>query len=437
MPKRGKQQVSVVDEAAWQQIESELPANWEQIAVRNGLGPPATKPHNASDVGAGLKVRTVLTVVGLNLSLRVASAMFAGAGLHDVSHVGIHGWMKASVKALQALLATMVSSATAFAPDLWAGYTVRAIDATTAQSPGAEGTTARIHYALRLSDMRPDQILVTDDKTGETLRNFTSGPDILDVADRGYSNPPSIAAAVAQGGDVLARWNFASLPLLTRKGGDRIDPRRATRGLKPGQKRELLVEVRPSTGGCIRGRLLVERLPDDQARKARQRSRADHGGKLAVEMAAFVMLFTTVPQDRLSADLLRKLYRLRWQVELQFKREKSIGGLDKLPNFLPETVSAWLLAKMLLAQIARRLLDRQPAQAIPSGAEPCAISAPWESAVAAWMLLRNGLLAIGLEHLPTFLARFSRQVLRLRMAGKRARRQVDDFLSTLRLAGAA
>lgn len=436
MARQGKQEIKVVDEAAWKQIESMLPTNWKEIAAGNGLGPLATKPHNASGVGAELKVRTLLTLVGLNLSLRVVSAMFAGAGLHDVSQVGIHEWMKASVKTFQALLAAMVSSAATFEPDRWASYIVRAIDATTAQSPGAEGTTARIHYALRLSNMRPDQVLVTDDKTGETLRNFETAPGILDLVDRGYSNPPSIAAAVAQGGDVLARWNYASLPLFKRKGGDRIDPRRATRGLKPGQKREMLVDVRPSTGGRIQGRLLLERLPDDQARKARQRVRADHGGDLAVEMAAFVMLFTTVPQGRLSADLLRKLYRLRWQVELQFKREKSIGGLDKLPNFRADTVSAWLLAKMLLSQVARRLLDREPAQGRPRDTRLCAISAPWESAVAAWMLLRNGLFAIRLEHLDVFLARFSHQVQRLRMAGKQARRQVDDFLSTLSVAGA-
>ena len=82
-------------------------------------------------------------------------------------------------------------------------------------------------------------------------------------------------------------------------------------------------------------------------------------------MAEFVVLFTTVPKDRLSGDQILELYGLRWQVELHIKRDKSIAGLDRLPNYRPDTIHTWICAKMLLTQIARAIPT--PLVAIP----PC------------------------------------------------------------------
>jgi hypothetical protein len=105
------------------------------------------------------------------------------------------------------------------------------------------------------------------------------------------------------------------------------------------------------------------RLPPDKAEEARVRIRREHRGEHVsaemLEMAAFVVLFTTVPQDRLSLERVLELYALRWQVELTIKRDKSIAGLDKLPNFRADTIRSWILAKMLLTQIALRVATPQ------------------------------------------------------------------------------
>ena len=82
-------------------------------------------------------------------------------------------------------------------------------------------------------------------------------------------------------------------------------------------------------------------------------------------MADFVVVFTTVPKERLSDEHILELYRLRWQVELHIKRDKSIAGLDQLPNYRPDTIYTWICAKMLLTQIARAIPT--PDVAIP----PC------------------------------------------------------------------
>ncbi len=42
-------------------------------------------------------------------------------------------------------------------------------------------------------------------------------------------------------------------------------------------------------------------------------------------------------------------------MELHIKRDKSIGGLDRLPNFRPDPIEGWVSAKLLLGALARRL----------------------------------------------------------------------------------
>ena len=108
----------------------------------------------------------------------------------------------------------------------------------------------------------------------------------------------------------------------------------------------------------IRGRLIATRLPAEQAEKARARLRRELKGKvtdLDREAAAYVVLFTTAPKSKLDATRCLALYRIRWQVELLFKRWKSLCGFDRLPNYLDETILAWLYAKVLLALLMQRM----------------------------------------------------------------------------------
>jgi len=76
-----------------------------------------------------------------------------------------------------------------------------------------------------------------------------------------------------------------------------------------------------------------------------------------------------VPASVFSTDVVLELYQLRWQVELSIKRDKSIAGLDRLPNFRPDTIRTWILAKILLVQIANKISS--PEVCVP----PCAAAA--------------------------------------------------------------
>ena len=253
-----------------------------------------------------------------------------------------------------------------FAPELWGGYDLMVADGTTVTRPEAKGTTARVLYALHLVDMTIPQQKVTDAHGSESLREFVVKPEQLWIANRGYSNPEDIAHVKDAGAEVLVRVNRGALPLYD-VAGRLIDVMDLVRSLEqPWAMTEWTMWVQPADHEPIMGRLCAMRLPDKEAEQARQRLRREYGAEATpgmVEAASWVMEFVTAPPERIPLPKVFWLYRLRWQVEIQIHRDKSIGGIGKLPNFRADTIATWLSAKLLLQQIARKIVS--PAVALP------------------------------------------------------------------------
>lgn len=436
--------VAAVENDGWKELERLLPSNWIELAAANGFAMPRTEDGGPS---VACRLRMMMFLVANSLSLRPTVATFAAAGIADVSYVTLHNWFRSGPEFLAALLRVLSEAPRRFDPVCWSGYLVRAVDGSSVQRPGAQGTTARVHFALQLNDMSMSQCLVTDDAVGESLRNFQTCENTLDVVDRGYSNPPSIAAAVDQGGDVLVRWNPGSLPLYPRgvPDGEPLNAWRLASSLRPGECREWRAEVRPKARrDAIDVRLIIVSLPDDKARAARARAREEHGREATnqlVFLAGFVMLVSTVPADRLTTEQLIELYRLRWQVELHFKREKSIGGLDLLPNILPDTIQSWILLKIIISELGRRILNSDPAPdddvAATQPAETDTVSpadAPWECASLALCIIQRMLLSLptAASAIRKFVREFLRHLAPSKSRGtRRRRRQIADFVARI------
>jgi hypothetical protein len=340
-------------------IEAQLPDEYSEIAKDHGLLKRKAPPQLGAKVDDISQVlRLVFFHVATNSSLRVTTAMAAAAGIVDISPVALHLWMRKLGLYLATLLELTTSTRELFAPERWAGYDVRVVDASTVTRPGACTTTARVHYGLKLTSLRPEQLEVTDETGGETFRRFEAEPGPLWLGDRGYANPPGIAWICSNDADVLVRHNRGSLPLYDVH-AKRLDvAKRLSRLTKPGRPREWAAWVHAEDGERIRGRLCAVRLPADKAEEARQRLRKEHGSQVskeALKAAGFVVVFTTVAAELLGTEAILERYGLRWQVELHIKRDKSIACLGQLPNFREDTIFSWLCAKLLLVEIARKI----------------------------------------------------------------------------------
>jgi hypothetical protein len=355
---------------SWAFVKAQLPPRWHEMADEMGIVRPQPAGRNAKITDIEQLLRLEFHRAQLSASLKQSTAEAAVAGLVDLSSVSLHYWERKLGPYLARLLAAMLDPDPAWALHRWRGFEVVVADGTTVQRPGAKGTTSRVVYGMRLSDMSFVHLEAMDEHGSETLRSFTAHSGQLWVVDRNFTNAPGIASIRAQGAHVVGRYNRGSMPLCDARNKP-FDVMQHVRRLRtPGSMKEWKVWA-DCNGKRIRGRLCAVRLPDDKAEENRVRLRREYGKKVtpaSLEAAAWLMVFTTVPRSKLSAERVLDAYRLRWQIELEIKRDKSIGELDKLPNFLPETIQTWLYLKLILQQIERRLVSSKVVVP-PSGAD--------------------------------------------------------------------
>lgn len=336
----------------WEALISRLPPNWrlladehKQLQVQYGNA----KITNADDL-----LRLILVHAAADLPLRQTVALVAESGGPDVSPVTLHKKMMRASGFLYALVRAVVSVPSQFSPEKWGGYDVTSVDGSTICALGSVSGEARIHLRMRLATLEFLDVSTAGIDVGESFYRYKPAHGELLLGDRMYCTLGGIAHVVEHGADVLVRVNRKSLPV--RQGKDVVEYLPLLRTLSTHRVYDKAVTLSVKRDGetkLIHGRLLVQKLPAHKAEIARKRLRKELGKKMAklttdsLEAAGYVVLFTTVPAGRLSASQCMKLYRLRWQIELQFKRWKSICGFDRMPNFKPQTILSWLYAKIL------------------------------------------------------------------------------------------
>lgn len=85
----------------------------------------------------------------------------------------------------------------------------------------------------------------------------------------------------------------------------------------------------------------------------------------------FMFVITSLPSS-VSVEKVLEFYRLRWQVELVFKRYKSLLGLGNIPTKTKESSEVWLHGKMFLALLIEKYLgdiDFSPSWSIRTESE--------------------------------------------------------------------
>jgi Transposase DDE domain len=119
-------------------------------------------------------------------------------------------------------------------------------------------------------------------------------------------------------------------------------------------------------------RLVIRRKAPEQAEAERTRllkdakKRGKRPDPHSLEAAGYILLLTSLPATIFPATDILAIYRFRWQIELAFKRFKSLAGLDQLPAKNPELARAWIYARLIVALIAEQIAGQVP-DSSPSG----------------------------------------------------------------------
>ena len=198
--------------------------------------------------------------------------------------------------------------------------------------------------------------------TGESFAHFPIRKGDCLLADRGYSTALGIRHVAAAGAHVTVRVNPGA-PVLRSAGGEAFDWPESLRSVRSaGAVRSWTAEAVAKEGRGVPGRVYALRKTDEAIRIAQEglRQRAARKGKRLkphdLEFAKYVIVFTTFPAADFSDSDVLEWYRIRWQVELVFKRFKSLAQLGHLPKRHAENAQAWLYGKLLVALLVEKLI---------------------------------------------------------------------------------
>jgi hypothetical protein len=341
----------------WPVVLELLPVGWEQAGRSSGA---VKRLRGFSSIEALL--HTLLLHVGCGWSLRETAVQAKLAGIADVSDVTLLNRLRDSEGWLRHLCQQLWQEGGVSLQPALGGRAVRILDATVVREPGPTGSQWRIHYSLRLPSLECDSFVLTPNHgrgSAERFGHFVFQSGELVLADAGYCHPAGIAAVVQQQADVCVRLNPHALPLYDEQGKP-FSITTAVAGLvRAGQAAEWPVEVR-SGSQRIPGRVCAIRKSQTAINRAHRRLREKlKSGKSMSEqtwqLAQYVMVFTTLPPQAATTRQVLECYRLRWQVELTFKRLKSIAQLGHLPKYHDQSSRAWLYAKLLVALLVQKM----------------------------------------------------------------------------------
>ena len=340
----------------WKLLLSLLPTQWQQQAVLSGACERLRGFSSTSSL-----LRTLLLHVGKGYSLRETVVRAKAAGIAEVSDVALMKRLRKAEGWLNGLCVSLLEESGWEMPAETHGFNVRALDGTLVKEPGSSGSLWRIHYSVRIPSLVCDHFELTSTKgagTGEVLGRFAAAPGDLVLADRGFCKPSGVEALTRQGAAVMVRLNTSSLPLWSEDDTRFALAKQIGDLQETGAEREWQVWVQ-GAGGRIAGRLCAIRKSEEAAARARRQieKKAQQGGPKpeTLQYARYVMVFTTVAASRLSVSEVLEWYRVRWQIELVFKRLKTLAALGALPKYDDQSARAWLYGKLLVSLLGQKL----------------------------------------------------------------------------------
>ena len=340
----------------WQVVTQMLPAQWEAKAAE--LGAVRRQLRGFDSVGSLLRVLLIHLADGC--SLRETAVRASAGGLAAVSDVALlkrlrrcgawFEWMAREMAGGMAL--PLVEDA------LLPGRRVRLVDGSSVCEPGATGSTWRLHYALNLHTLSCEEVYVTEATVGESLTHFDIRAGDVIMADRGFAKRPGLRHVVRHKADVLMRASLSNLPLHDRRGVP-LEVLPLLRTLEIGHAADWPAQVQDEVGAiavrvCAYKKTAAQTLAAQEAilQEARKKNRSVKPQTL--EAAGYVIVVTTLMQA--SAAAIMEFYRRRWQIELAFKRLKSLLHLGHLKKVDPEGAKAWLQGKLLVACLIEKLI---------------------------------------------------------------------------------
>jgi Transposase DDE domain len=348
-----------------------LPANLDLDALARQTN--AIERRRAIGTGANL-LRLALARGPGGLSLSQTAAWATMLGLAEMSDPGVKYRLDKAVEFLDAVMARQLADKAPGAVVHWAGRTLRLSDGSCFREPGAKTTSWRLHAVYDLGRGGFSHLELTDKHGAETIEHGAPVPGEIRIGDRGFARAPSLhrfRQQSANTADFIVRAGWTAFSLIGQDGAD-FDLITHL-GQLPADMAPHEVMVRARVGPldpALPLRLIIQRKTPEATEAARAKLRREASRKQKVldprslAAAEFIILGTSLPVAFCAAEEVLAVYRLRWQIELAFKRLKSLLGMDQIPTRTERASRSWLTAHLIMAllcdDISQEFLDSSP-----------------------------------------------------------------------------
>jgi hypothetical protein len=290
-------------------------------------------------------------------SFRESAALAGDAGIAELSDKAVEGRLRKMGDWLAHIVATLLAQRLGN-PALASGDTLELslVDGSVICAPG-NGQDWRLHARYDPGRGRFADLVLTTTREAEAVGRTRICPGRTLIMDRGYARVRNFKAVLAGDGDFITRISWGSVKLYDAE-GDRVDLMALLGDTT--QTREVSVWIKGIS--CV-PRLVIQPLPAEAAerQRARRLRKASRNSRKidprTLQAAGFLMLLTSLAADAQPAERITELYRDRWQVEIGFKRLKTLGRLDELPSADPVLARTWLLAHLIAAVLTDDLAN--------------------------------------------------------------------------------
>jgi hypothetical protein len=327
------------------------------------------------EVGDGATLLRIALARGPGgLSLRQTAAWASLQGIAEISNPGVKYRLNQAAEFLTALVERLLAAKSPGAELRWPGRMLRLADGSCVSKPGSTGTDWRIHGVFDLGRGGFAHLEVTDQHGAEALERGAPLAGEIRIGDRNYARAPVLQRFRAQSGgkaDFIVRlgWNAMQLATPAGKPFDLIDYLQCLPDDTRPHEVNLRAHVAPGEPALAVRLILQRKTPEaaEATRAALRRAALQKGKQLdprSLIAAEFMILATSLPRNGYSARAILAVYRLRWQIELAFKRLKSLLHIDRLPTHTERGSRSWLYAHLVLAllcdDLSQDLLDSSP-----------------------------------------------------------------------------
>lgn len=346
----------------WNVLLTMFPPNWRQLATDTNA--MVRKLRSFPDEESILRVLFLHLANGYSLRETITRAKLAG--IADVSDVALLKRLQCSESWLKELSLCLLRERGTLCniPTEIKSVQMRLVDGTYVKEPGKTGSQWRIHYSLKLPDLQCDYFKLTENEgehTGESYKQFPAQKGDCIIGDRAYSTAQGITHLHKKGAYSLVRVNTSSLALYSTA-DKRFDLLKAVAALQEEYSvGRWNVMISEDEKHFINGRVCIIRKSNIAAEQAIKKLKEKASKKQkspkakTLEFAKYIIIFTTLPES-FSANAVLEWYRVRWQIELVFKRLKSLTGFGHLPKHDERSSRAWLYGKLLVGLLVEKLI---------------------------------------------------------------------------------